>query len=271
MLTNMKKELLEAKKQKTAIPHFNINNLEWTKFILEECQNQNCPVILGVSEETIKYMGGYKTVADIIKNLIIELNINIPVSIHLDHGSSLQSCLKAIESGFTSVMLDLSKEPLEYNIEQTSILVEKSHPNILVESEIGPIGTKKDNKKYTDIESCKKIIKTKTDLLAPAIGNKHGIYEGQAEIDYELLEQLGKLNIPLVLHGASGLSEIDIKKCIKLGITKINFNTDLQLAWSKEVRNFLENNKEIYDPRKIIKSGEKAIKTTIKEKIELLK
>ena len=197
MLTNMREELLKAYKNNKAIPQFNINNLEWTRFILEECEKQNYPVILGVSEGAIEYMGGYITVVSLVKSLIEDLKISIPVSIHLDHGSSIESCIKAIKAGFTSVMLDLSNEELNYNIETTKQLVELAHPNILVESEIGPIGTELGNKKYTDVESCKKLVLTNIDLLAPAIGNKHGIYDGQAEEPHRLQMQGGA-----VYHGA---------------------------------------------------------------------
>jgi len=271
MLTNMREELLKSRKQKQAIPQFNINNLEWTKFILEECEAEQSPVILGVSEGAIKYMGGYNIVVNIVKGLIKDLNITIPVSIHLDHGSSLESCLQAINAGFTSVMLDLSKEELEKNIKETTKLVNVAHPDVLVEAEIGSIGITKTNENYTDVESCKKLLETKIDLLAPAIGNKHGIYVGQPELDYNLLEEISNLGTPLVLHGASGISNEDLKKCISLGITKINFNTDLQLAWAKEVREYVINNNDVYDPRKIIKSGEQALKQVIKEKIATLR
>jgi len=271
MLTNMREELLKARNLKRAIPQFNINNLEWTKYILEECEKEKCPVILGASEGAIKYMGGYNVVVNLVRGLIKDLNITIPVSIHLDHGSSLESCKQAIYAGFTSVMLDLSKEELKKNLKETKKLVELAHPNVLVESEIGSIGLTKVSEKYTDVESCKKLLETNIDLLAPAIGNKHGIYEGQAELDYKLLEEISKLGTPLVLHGASGIPNEDLKKCISLGITKINFNTDLQLAWAEEVREFVKNNNNVYDPRKIIKSGELALKEVIKEKITTLR
>ena len=267
MLTNMKNEL-----NKQVIPQFNINNLEWTRFILEECQKQNYPVILGVSESAIKYMGGYSVVTNIVKALIKELNIEIPVSIHLDHGSSLESCKKAIEAGFTSVMLDLSTKPIQENVEQVKELVKLAHPNILVEAEVGPIGIEKDSKNYTSIENCIEMKNANIDALAPAIGNEHGIYKGQANLDYELLEKIKKqTNIPLVLHGASGLSKEQLKECIKRGIKKINFNTELQTAWAEEIKKYIEENKNVYDPRKIIKSGENALKTIVKEKIEILK
>ena len=272
MLTNLKEIIIEAKKNKIAIPQFNINNLEWTRFILEECENQKQPVILGVSEGAIKYIGGYKTVVNIVKGLIEDLNITIPVSIHLDHGSSIESCIKAIKAGFTSVMIDSSKKPIEENIEDTKKLIELAHPDIVVESEIGPIGTTKEEKLYTKIEDCVKISKTGIDLLAVAIGNKHGIYDGQAKLDIELLKNIEKnIETPLVLHGASGIDDEQIKQCIKNGITKINFNTELQIAWSESIKEYIKNNPKEYDPRKIIKSGETALKQKIKDKIKLLK
>ena len=267
MLTNMKQEI----KQKV-IPQFNINNLEWTRFILEECQEQNYPVILGVSESAIKYMGGYSVITNMVKALIEELNITIPVSIHLDHGSSLESCKKAIEAGFTSVMLDLSTKPIQENIEQVKELVKIAHSNILVEAEVGPIGIEQNNKNYTSIENCIEMKNTRIDALAPAIGNQHGIYKGQANLDFKLLSEINEqTNIPLVLHGASGLSKEQIKECIKRGIKKINFNTELQIAWAEEVKKFIEENKNVYDPRKIIKAGEQTLKNTIKQKLEIIK
>ena len=267
MLTNMKEEM-----KTKVIPQFNINNLEWTRFILEECQEQNYPVILGVSEGAIKYMGGYDVVTNMVKALIKDLKIEIPVSIHLDHGSSIESCIEAINAGFTSVMLDLSNKPLQENIDTIKALVKKSHPYISVEAEVGPIGIEKTNENYTSIENCKKMKETKIDMLAPAIGNQHGIYKGQVNLDYELLEQIyEETNMPLVLHGASGLSEQQLKECIKRGIKKINFNTELQIAWANETRKYIEKNENVYDPRKIIKSGEKALKNIVKEKIEIIK
>lgn len=271
MLTNMKEILKTAKEKNYAIPQFNINNLEWTKYILEECQENNQPVILGVSEGAIKYMGGYLTVVNIVKGLIKDLNITIPVSIHLDHGSSVESCKKAIEAGFTSVMIDSSKKTIDENVKDTKEVVKMAYPNILVEAEVGPIGTEKNQKQYTSIKDCIELSKTNIDLLAPAIGNKHGIYDGQPQLDYKLLKEINDaINIPLVLHGASGIEDRNIKECIKNGITKINFNTELQIAWSIEIKKYIEKNENVYDPRKIIKSGEEALKNKIKEKLKLL-
>lgn len=271
MLTNMKKELEEARKHQYAIPQFNINNLEWTKYILEECENQNNPVILGISESTIEYIGGYQTVVNMILGLISDLNITIPVSIHLDHGSSLESCEKAIKAGFTSVMIDVSSKSLEENIKETKKVIQLADNKILTEAEVGVVGRKEQEKNYANLEDCQKLSNIGIDLLAPAIGNQHGIYKGQADLNFNLLEDISKVtNIPLVLHGASGMQDTLILRCIKNGISKINFNTDLQIAWSKEIRKYIEQNENEYDPRKIIKSGELAIKNTIKEKIELL-
>ena len=271
MLTNMKEEILKAQKNKKAIPQFNINNLEWAKYILEECEKNKQPVILGVSEGAIKYIGGYYTTVNMIKGLIKDLNIKIPVSIHLDHGSSIESCKKAIEAGFTSVMIDSSTKPLEENIKDVEKVLSLAKQNITVEAEIGPIGVTKNQKLYTNLEDCVKISKSNVDILAVAIGNKHGIYDGQAKLDFELLKEINKnIKTPLVLHGASGIEDKDIKKCIQNGITKVNFNTELQLAWSEEVKKYIKENKEVYDPRKIIKSGEQALKEKIKEKIAIL-
>ncbi|MBP3920254.1 MAG: ketose-bisphosphate aldolase [Bacilli bacterium] len=271
MLTNMKEQIKKAHKEKYAIPQFNINNLEWTRYILEASQELNNPVILGVSEGAIEYMGGYNTIVSIVEGLIKDLNITIPVSIHLDHGSTIESCKKAIKAGFTSIMLDNSKLPLKNNIEETKKLIELSKNKVLIEAEIGPIGTTKENENYTRKEDCIEMSKLNIDALAIAIGNIHGEYKGEVNLDLKLLEQIKQeTNIPLVLHGASCIPENLLKECIKKGINKVNFNTELQLAWNKEIRKYIEKNKNVYDPRKIIKSGEQALKEKVKEKIQIL-
>ena len=270
MIINSKKVLLDAKKNKIAIPHFNINNLEWTKYILEECNRNNCPVILGVSEGAIKYMGGTKTVANIIKALDEELNIKIPVIIHLDHGSSIEMCKKAIDDGFTSVMIDASKYSLEENIKLTKEVVEYAKKNnVTVEAELGHIG---EDKLYANVEESKIFVKeTNIDSLAPAIGTVHGIYKSEPNLDIELCNKISKeVDIPLVLHGGSGLDDETLKKVIQAGICKININTELQQVWSKAVRKYLEENESVYDPRKIISSGEEEMKKIIKHKIDVL-
>ena len=272
----MKEMLNKADSGKYAVPHFNINNLEWTRFILEECQELNSPVILGVSEGAIKYMGGYKTVSNLVKSLISDLNITIPVALHLDHGSSYESCVKAIDNGFTSVMIDASKYPLEENINITKqVVLYAKDKNVTVEAEVGAVGGEEDGVAdelaYAKIEDAVKLVdSTNIDFLAPALGSVHGIYKGKPKLDFERMVKIHELiKLPLVLHGGSGIPDELIKKSISCGITKININTELQIAWSNAVRIFLNENDKVYDPRKIIKGGEIAMKEMIKEKIIL--
>ena len=272
----MKEMLNKADSGKYAVPQFNINNLEWTRFILEECQELNSPVILGVSEGAIKYMGGYKTVSNLVKSLISDLNITIPVALHLDHGSSFESCVKAIDNGFTSVMIDASKYPLEENINITKqVVLYAKDKNVTVEAEVGAVGGEEDGVAnelaYAKIEDAVKLVdSTNIDFLAPALGSVHGIYKGKPKLDFIRMEKIHKLvNIPLVLHGGSGIPDDLIQKAISCGICKININTELQIAWSQGVRQFLQVNQKVYDPRKIIKAGEKAMKEMIKEKVIL--
>ena len=276
MLVNMKEMLNKADSGKYAVPHFNINNLEWTRFILEECQELNSPVILGVSEGAIKYMGGYKTVSNLVKSLISDLNITIPVALHLDHGSSYESCVKAIDNGFTSVMIDASKYPLEENINITKqVVLYAKDKNVTVEAEVGAVGGEEDGVAnelaYAKIEDAVKLVdSTNIDFLAPALGSVHGIYKGKPKLDFERMVKIHELiKLPLVLHGGSGIPDELIKKSISCDITKININTELQIAWSNAVRIFLNENDKVYDPRKIIKGGEIAMKEMIKEKIIL--
>ena len=273
MIVNATKILNCTKTYKYAIPQFNINNLEWTRFILEECNKRFSPVILGVSESTIDYMGGYKLVVNIIKDLIKELNISVDVVIHLDHASSVKSCINAIDSGFTSVMIDASKYDIEKNIEMTKEVVSyASNKNVSVEAELGHVGLNTEQLNEVNVGDALRFVnETNIDFFAPAIGNIHGIYNSDVNLNYDKLKKLNdQIDIPLVLHGASGIKEKDIKKCIDYGISKVNINTDLQLAWSKSLRSYINENPNVYDPRKIIKSGEKNIKNTIKNWLEVL-
>lgn len=276
MLENMKDMLEKADNGKYAVPHFNINNLEWTRFILEECENLKTPVIIGVSEGAGRYMGGFKTVADMVKNLISYLNITVPVALHLDHGSSYESCVDAIDSGFTSVMIDASKHSIEENIKITKQVVDYAHAkNVTVEAEVGAVGGEEDGVAnelaYAKVEDAVKLVQeTGIDFLAPALGNVHGIYKGEPKLDFERMVKIHELvKLPLVLHGGSGIPDELIKKAISCGICKININTELQIAWSEGVRKFLNEDNKVYDPRKIIKSGENSMKEMIKEKVTL--
>ena len=276
MLVNTKEILEDAKVHHYAIPHLNINNLEWTKYILEECQDLNNPVILGVSEGAAKYMGGFYAVASMVKGLLTDLNITIPVALHVDHGT-FEGCKRAIEVGFSSVMFDGSKLPLEENIAKTKEIVALAHSkNITVEAEIGHIGGSEDGVAdelaYAKVEDAVMLAqKTGIDSLAPALGSVHGIYKGEPKLDFERMLKIKELtNLPLVLHGGSGIPDEMIKKAISCGICKLNVNTELQMAWAKGVREKLNNDSTVYDPRKIIGAGEKNIKEAIRGKISLL-
>lgn len=271
----MNEMLNKAKTEHYAVPHFNINNLEWTKYILEECNALNIPVILGVSESAAKYIGGYLVVTSMIESMIKSLEIKIPVCIHLDHGSSVENCVSAIDAGFSSVMIDASKYPLKENIEITKQVVDYAHKRgISVEAELGHIGNNSeevDERTNATLEECKILYEsTKIDALAPALGSVHGFYKKEANLDFETMELINKnLPIPLVLHGGTGIPNDKIKLAIKKGISKVNINTELQYVWSKAVREYLSNNKDVYDPRKIISSGEQAIKERISEIVTL--
>ena len=276
MLVNMKDVLENAKIGHYCIPHFNINNLEWTRFILEEANRLSSPIILGVSEGAVSYMGGYKTVVAIVKSLISDLNIEIPVVLHLDHGKSFETCKKAIDAGFTSVMIDASKETLQNNILITRKVVEYAHSKyVTVEAEIGHIGGSEDNISsdiaFAKLEDCITLVnETDIDFLAPALGSVHGLYKGEPKFDFELMKKIAKeTKLPLVLHGGTGIDDQKILEAIKCGVCKININTELQIAWTNAVRKFLNENVNVYDPRKVILSGENAIKEKIASKIEL--
>lgn len=277
MIVNAKKMLEDAKVNKYAVPHFNINNLEWTRYILEECNRLKSPVILGVSEGAIRYMGGYKVVANLVKNLDEELNIQIPVAIHLDHGSSVESCKKAVDASFTSVMIDASKYSLEENIDMTKQVVEYARiKNITIEAEIGHIGGSEDNMSseiaYAKVDDALSLYnETKIDFLAPALGSVHGLYKGEPCLDFDKMKEISeKTNIPLVLHGGTGIDDEKLKKAIASGICKVNINTELQIAWTKAVRKFLSEDTKAYDPRTVIKSGEQSMKQAIEHKVNVL-
>ena len=276
MLVNAKKLMIDAKDGHYAIPHFNINNLEWTKYILEECQELDEPVILGVSEGAVKYMGGYVTVTNLVNGLIKDLNITIPVVLHLDHGT-YEGCFKAMDAGFSSVMYDGSRLPLEENVANTTKVVEYAkNKDISVEAEIGAIGVAKENLDnediYTKVEDAIRMKDTGIDFLAPALGSVHGIYKGEPKLDFERMEEIKEATgLPLVLHGGSGIPDDMIKHSIDCGVAKLNINTDLQIAWSKGVRNLLALDDEVYDPRKIIGAGKDNLKQVVKSKVELLR
>lgn len=276
MLVNSKKMLKEAKRKKKAVFHFNINNLEWAKCILEECDRLNVPVILGVSESAVNYMGGYNVVAALCYSLISDLNIKTDVCLHLDHGKSVESCIKAIDAGFNSVMIDGSLKPLQENMEMTKeVVLYAKNQDVSVEAEIGLMGSIEGNNLNlginTNLEDCINFVcETGIDSVAASVGTVHGIYKGELNIDYQLIKKLNEeLTIPLVLHGGSGLSDDTLKKCVEAGITKININSSIQEAWSNDVRKYLKENPDVIDPRKIIGSGYKSIKEVVASKINI--
>ena len=280
MLVSTKEMLAKAKAGHYAVAQININNLEWTKAVLEVAQELNSPVILGVSEGAGKYMGGYKTIVGMVNGMLEELNITVPVCLHLDHGG-YDACIKCIEAGFSSVMYDGSHEEIEKNIELTKEIVALAHKNnVTVEAEVGAIGGEEDGKvamgECADPQECKKIADTGIDLLAAGIGNIHGKYpENWAGLSFETLDAIQQLTgeMPLVLHGGTGIPGDMIKKAIDLGVSKINVNTECHIAFTAEVRKYIEAGKDLegkgFDPRKVLKPGTEAIKQTVRDKMEL--
>lgn len=275
LLVNSDSLLSMASKEGYAVPAYNINNLEWARFILEACQEDKSPVILAVTEKSISYFGGTKVVYNMVKSLIDELSITVPVVLHLDHGSSVEICKKAIDSGFTSVMMDASRKSMQDNVSDTNEVISyAANKNVSVEAEIGVLneeeGEPLENDSVTPEDAKEFVLQTGVSSLAPSVGNKHGIYKDEPKLDFELLGLICKsVKIPLVLHGASGLNDNMIKTAIFCGVAKININTDLQIVWADAVRRFLDYNKKEYDPRVIIASGEQAIKKMVHYKNNL--
>lgn len=275
-LVNMKEMLLKAREGKYAVGQFNINNVEWTAAILDTCQELNSPVILGVTSGASKYMGGWNTVVGLVKGLMKDHNITIPVALHVDHGDSVEVCKKAIDAGFTSVMIDASHFPLEENIRQTKEVVEYAHARgCSVEAELGRVGGQEDHvvaeSMYAIPEECAKLVKeTGVDCLAPALGSVHGPYVGEPKLGFKEMGEVNQITgVPLVLHGGSGIPEDQIKRSISLGTCKINVNTESRQAWTKIVREVLNNDAKVYDPRKIIGPGKKGIAEVVKAKCDI--
>ena len=280
MLVSAKEMLTKAKAGHYAVGQFNINNLEWTKSILQTAQELESPVILGVSEGAGKYMCGYKTIVGMVKGMIEELNITVPVALHLDHGS-FEGAKACINAGFSSIMFDGSSLPIEENVQKTTELVNAC--NILglsLEAEVGSIGGEEYGVsgagECADPEECKKVADLGVTMLAAGIGNIHGKYpENWAGLSFETLDaiQAKTGDIPLVLHGGTGIPADMIKKAISLGVAKINVNTECQLAFQEATRKYIEEGKDLqgkgFDPRKLLAPGAEAIKATVKEKMEL--
>ena len=279
-LVSAKQMLEKARDGKYAVGQFNINNLEWTKSILQTAQELNSPVILGVSEGAGKYMTGFKTVTAMVKAMIEEMNITVPVALHLDHGS-YEGCYKCIEAGFSSIMFDGSHFPIDENIAKTKELVKVcAEKGLSLEAEVGSIGGEEDGVigqgECADPDECKKIADLGVDILAAGIGNIHGKYPANwTGLRFDVLEAIKKKtgDMPLVLHGGTGIPTDMIKKAISLGVAKINVNTECQLAFQEATRKYIQEGKDLvgkgFDPRKLLAPGAQAIKDTVKEKMEI--
>lgn len=280
MLVNAKDAIQKAKEGKYAIGQFNINNLEWTKQILLAAEECKSPVILGVSEGAGKYMVGFKTVASMVSAMVDELGITVPVMLHLDHGS-YEGAKAAIEAGFSSVMFDGSHYGIEENIEKTKEIIALANAKgVSVEAEVGAIGGEEDgvvgNGEVADPAECKLIADLGVDMLAAGIGNIHGKYpENWKGLNFDVLAEIEKVTspMPLVLHGGTGIPTDMIKKAISLGVSKINVNTECQIAFAEATRKYIESGKDLegkgFDPRKLLAPGAAAIKATVIEKMEL--
>ena len=280
MLVSAQEMLQKAKAGKYAVGQFNINNLEWTKAVLAAAQEMNSPVILGVSEGAGKYMTGFKTVVGMVNGMLEEMKITVPVALHLDHGT-YEGCLKCVEAGFSSIMFDGSHYPIEENIAKTTELVKIcEEKGLSLEAEVGSIGGEEDGVvgagEVADPKECKSIADLGVTMLAAGIGNIHGKYPANWKgLSFETLEEISKLtgDMPLVLHGGTGIPEDMIKKAISLGVAKINVNTECQLSFAQATREYIEAGKDQqgkgFDPRKLLAPGAEAIKQTVKEKMEL--
>ena len=280
MLVSAKEMLNKAKAGHYAVGQFNINNLEWTKSILLAAEETRSPVILGVSEGAGKYMTGYKTVVGMVNGMLEELNISVPVALHLDHGS-YEGCYKCIEAGFSSIMFDGSHYPIEENIEKTKELVKVAKgKGMSIEAEVGSIGGEEDGVigrgECADPKECKSVADLGVTMLAAGIGNIHGKYpENWEGLSFETLDAIQQLtgDMPLVLHGGTGIPDDMIKKAISLGVSKINVNTECQISFAEATRKYIEAGKDLegkgFDPRKLLAPGAEAIKATVKEKMEI--
>ncbi|PLR80217.1 fructose-1,6-bisphosphate aldolase, class II [Bacillus canaveralius] len=275
-LVSMKEMLIHAKENGYAVGQFNINNLEFTQAILKAAEEEKSPVILGVSEGAARYMGGFKFTVQMVKGLMEEYNMTVPVAIHLDHGSSLEKCVQAIHAGFTSVMIDGSHHPLEVNIELTKRVVEVAHAvGVSVEAELGRIGGQEDDlivdaeSAYAIPSECDQLVReTGVDCFAPALGSVHGPYKGEPNLGFDRMKEVMELTgVPLVLHGGTGIPTKDIQKAISLGSAKINVNTESQIAATKAVRELLNRDSKVYDPRKFLSAAREAIKETVQGKM----
>ncbi len=280
MLVNAKEMLLKAKEGKYAVAQININNLEWAKATLEQVQELNSPVILGVTAGAAKWMGGWNAVVGMVNGLIKDLGITVPVALHVDHGTTIEVCKAAIDAGFSSVMYDGSHDPIAKNVEDTKTVVEyAATKNVSVEAEVGTVGGTEDGVtggvNYASLEECVAVANVGIDMLAASLGSVHGDYVGEPNLGFdEMVEYSAATNLPLVLHGGSGIPDEMIQRAIASGQAKINVNTEVQKAFAAGIRKYVEEGKDLegtgFDPRKLIGAyAYDGIKAVVKEKVEL--
>lgn len=273
-IVSMHDMLQKAKREKYAVGQYNMNNFQWVQAILHAAEEEKSPVIVAASDRLVDYLGGFKTIAAGVKELIKELKISVPVALHLDHGMSVDRCKQAIDAGFSSVMIDGSHYSIEENILMTKEVVEYAKPKgVSVEAEVGTVGGMEDGLiggiQYADPLECTRLVnEAGIDALAAALGSVHGPYQGEPVLGFEEMKQIAELTgVPLVLHGGSGIPDHQIKKAIALGHAKINVNTECLQAWAKAVRQVLTENPDVYDARFILTPGMEAVKETVQNKI----
>jgi len=275
---SMKEILQRAKEERYAVGHYNLNSLLWAIPILQAAEEERAPVILASSDRLVDDLGGFRAIAAALREFIREMSIKVPVVLHLDHARSVERCKRAIEAGYTSVMIDGSNYPIEENIAMTREVVEYAREyGVSVEAEVGIVGGSEDglegNIQYADPKECLRMVKeAHIDALAAALGSVHGPYQGEPKLNFERMKEISEItDIPLVLHGGSGLPEEQIKRAIQLGHAKINVNTECAQAWTNALRGFLsdESHLHVYEPQRILKPAHEAIKQTVKEKIKL--
>ncbi|MFT3655261.1 6-phospho-5-dehydro-2-deoxy-D-gluconate aldolase [Bacillus sp. B01(2024)] len=262
----MKHLLAEAKREQYAVGQFNINGLQWTKAILQAAQKEQSPVIAAASDRLVDYLGGFKTIAAMVSALMEEMAITVPVVLHLDHGSSAERCRQAIDAGFSSVMIDGSHQPIDENIAMTKEVTDYAAKHgVSVEAEVGTVG----GIRYADITECERIVKeTSIDALAAALGSVHGKYQGEPNLGFKEMEAISRMtDIPLVLHGASGIPQDQIQKAITLGHAKININTECMVAWTDETRRMFQKTSDLYEPRGYMIPGIEAVEETVRSKM----
>lgn len=273
-IVSMKDMLQSAKEGRYAVGQYNLNSFQWAQAILQAAEEEQAPVILAASDRLVDYLGGFRTIAAAVEALVQEMSITVPVALHLDHGASVERCKQAMDAGFTSVMIDGSHAPIEENIAMTKQVVDYARPRqVSVEAEAGTVGGMEDGLiggiRYADPDECLRLVQeTGIDALAAALGSVHGRYVGEPKLGFAEMEKISELvNVPLVLHGGSGIPLPQIQKAIQLGHAKINVNTECLQAWAAAVRRVLEVDKELYEPRTILTPGKEAIVATVKGKM----